>query len=227
MKSKHWVTLTLAISAASLGACATAPKSADYTAFRQEAPRSILVVPALNNTTSVTAPDWFLSTLSAPFAERGYYVFPANMVRGSLNESGLSDAGLIHSVDARRLGTLFGCDAVLLININKWNSKYVVISTVTEVEFEYQLKSCKTNAVIWSNKQALQYSPQNSNGGGIAGLVAQAIVAALEKAAPSYMPLARQANLAAATLPGMGLPAGPYRPNELGKDGKLFPTSVR
>jgi hypothetical protein len=41
-------------------------------------------------------------------------------------------------------------------------------------------------------------------------LVANAIVAALAKAAPNYMPLARQANGGAIDVKNTGLPAGPY-----------------
>jgi hypothetical protein len=191
--------------------CATAPPAYDLTAFHAENPRSILVVPALNNTANVTAADWFLSTVSQPFANRGYYVFPANMVRGVLNDSGLADAGLVHGADARRLGALFGCDAVLFIDVDKWDAKYMVISTTTEVEFSYELKSCKTNATLWKNKQAIQYTPQGSSSGNpIAALIADAIIAAIEKGHPNYMPLARQANLAAAAAPGVGLPEGPY-----------------
>jgi hypothetical protein len=191
--------------------CATAPPAYDLTAFHAENPRSILVVPALNNTANVTAADWFLSTVSQPFANRGYYVFPANMVRGVLNDSGLADAGLVHSADARRLGALFGCDAVLFIQVQKWDAKYMVISTTTEVEFNYELKSCKTNATLWKNKQAIQYTPQGSSSGNpLAALIADAVIAAIEKGHPNYMPLARQANLAAASTPGLGLPDGPY-----------------
>ena len=194
-----------------LASCATGPKPFDLTTFNAEAPHSILVVPALNNTAAVTAPDWFLSTISAPFSNRGYYVFPANMVRGVLNENGLSDAGLIHSTDARRLRRLFGCDAVLFIAINKWNSKYVLLSTTTEVEFKYELRSCKTNSTLWTNTQSLKYSPSAAQGGNVlATLIADAIMATIEKGMPNFMPLARQANLQASSTRGQGLPDGPY-----------------
>ena len=210
----HLRTLLLTAAAAgclSLGACVTPPAPYDYTAFKAEAPHSIVVVPALNNTANVTAPDWFLSTISQPFANRGYYVFPANMVRGLLNDGGLADAGLVHKTDARRLQPLFGCDTVLFIDINKWNAKYMVISTTTEVEFTYELRSCKTNTTLWKNTQSIQYTPQGSSSGNpIAALIADAIIAAIEKGHPNYMPLARQANLAAAATPSLGLPTGPY-----------------
>jgi len=204
--------LALTMAALFVSGCATST-AFDYSTFNAEAPHSILVVPALNNTGNVQAADWFLSTVSQPFADRGYYVFPANMVRGVLNDSGLSDAGLVHSTDARRLQPLFGCDAVLFIAINKWDSKYMVISTTTEVEFSYELRSCKTNAVLWRNTQAITYSPSQSGAANpLAALIADAVIAAIEKGHPNYMPLARQANLAAAATPGHGLPAGPYLP---------------
>lgn len=211
MSSKHLIWAALCSVSLLAGGCVSPPVAYDYSAMNAEAPRSILVVPALNNTATVTAPDWFLSTISEPFSNRGYYVFPANMVRGVLNDSGLSDAGLVHSTDARRLQALFGCDTVLFININKWDAKYVVLSTTTEVQFDYELRSCKTNATLWKNSQSITYTPQGSSSGNpIATLVADAIIAAIQKGHPNYMPLARQANLAAAATPGLGLPPGPF-----------------
>jgi len=206
-----------------LSACATAPSPKSYSAFNSERPRSILVVPTLNNTGNIQAPEFFLSTISRPFAERGYYVFPAYMLKRLLEEDGLSDAGLVHATDASRLGGLFGCDSVLFVTIQRWDSKYLVLSTTTNVAFDYTLKSCKTGNTLWQDKQELVYSPQqNSSGNPLADLIAQAIVAALEKGAPNYMPLTMQANAAAAGTLGKGLPAGPYL-STYQQDGAAFP----
>jgi hypothetical protein len=41
-------------------------------------------------------------------------------------------------------------------------------------------------------------------------LIADVVAAAMTKAAPNYLPLARQANDQAITLKGTGLPAGPH-----------------
>lgn len=213
--------------ALTLSACVTAgPPAKDYTAFRAAGPRSILVVPALNNTVSVEAPDFFLSTISQPFGERGYYMFPAYMVKRLLEEDGLSDAGLVHNADASRFGALFGCDAVLFVSIERWESQYIVISTSTNVEFTYTLKSCRTGEALWTDTQSMTYSPQASNSGNpLADLLAQAIVSALEKAAPNYIPLTRMANLQASTIAGRGLPAGPYLPEQHLKDAAAFPAN--
>lgn len=205
--------LAIALLGACLSACVTIqpPPTKDYSAFKAEGPRSILVVPALNNTVNVQAPDFFVSTISRPFSERGYYVFPAYMIKRVLEADGLADAGLVHGVDARRLEKIFGCDSVLFVTIEKWQSQYVVLATQTTVEFDYTLKSCKTGAVLWDDTQTMVYSPQaDSSGNLMVDLIAQAVVAAIEKGAPNYIPLTMQANAAAAGTPGRGIPAGPY-----------------
>ncbi|RYG88905.1 MAG: hypothetical protein EON59_02975 [Alphaproteobacteria bacterium] len=206
-----------------LTACVSGPVPKSYAAMRAESPRSVLVVPALNSTVDVDAADYFVSTISRPVAERGYYVFPAHMIKRMLEDEGLSDAGLVHGADASRLAPLFGCDTVLFVEIKRWDSQYIVISTSTTVEFDYTLKSCRTGATLWSNTQAMTYSPQASNSGNpLADLVVQAIVSAIEKAKPNYIPLTQQANLIATALPGQGLPAGPYSPQH-GGDLSQFP----
>jgi hypothetical protein len=192
-----------------LTACVGAPKRYDYAQFRTEAPHSILVVPVINKSVDVNAPDYFLATIATPLAERGYYVFPVNMVKSVLSDDGLSDANLVHSGDPRRLGELFGADAVMYISIERWDAKYVVLSTTVTVELNYTIKSAHTGQVLWSNHQQVVYQPQ-ANSGGLAGLLANAIVAAIAKAAPNYMPLAHQANNGAINFKGTGLPAGPY-----------------
>jgi hypothetical protein len=207
-----------------LAGCAAPQKLVkDYSAFRSHDPHSILVVPVLNNTTSLTAQDYFLSTITKPFAERGYYVFPANMVKSILQKDGLSDTGLIYKANPVRFGQLFGCDSVLFIEINKWESQYAVISTSTNVAFHYKLASCRDGAVLWEDDQELSYSPQAAySANPLAALVAAAIQAAIEKAEPNYMPLASQANLQAAATVGKGIPAGPYS-SDYKRDASQFP----
>jgi hypothetical protein len=205
--------------AALLAACATAPKK-DYAKFVAAQPRSILVVPVVNKSVDVNAADYFLSTVPLPLAERGYYVFPVNLVKRLLEDDGLADASLVHGADPMRLAALFGADAVLYIAIERWDAKYVVVSTQVTVAFEYALKDGKTGDTLWSDKETMVYASD----GGNQGLLAAIVSAAITKAAPNYMPLARQANGRALAYPGPGFPAGPYRP-EYGKDYVVQPAA--
>jgi hypothetical protein len=165
----------------------------------------------VNRTVDVTASDYFLSTISRPVAERGYYVYPVYVVKRLLEDDGLSDANLVHQADPKRLGALFGADSILYIIIDKWDAKYAFISTTVEVEFRYSMKSGKTGEEIWSSKEYLNYTPQNqSSGSPLGALIGAAISAAVTKAAPNYIPLAQQANGKAVTQVHQGLPSGPY-----------------
>lgn len=192
--------------------CATVPlQIKDYSKFRDEDPQSILIVPVVNRSADVDAPDYFLSTATLPIAERGYYVFPINLVKRLLEDDGLSDADLVHSADPTRLRELFGTDAILYISIERWDARYLVLSTTVTVEFKYILKSGKTGEVLWENSETMIYTPQSqSSGNALADLIAMAVTAAVTKAAPNYIPLAKQANELAVTKPHHGLPAGPY-----------------
>jgi hypothetical protein len=112
MRQAFILLMGISLAAAYTG-CATAPPRKDYTQFRPSDPKTILVVPAVNRSVEVNAPDYFLSTIVRPLAERGYYVFPVNVVKRVLEDDGLADANLVHNADPTRLGELFGADAIL------------------------------------------------------------------------------------------------------------------
>ena len=195
-----------------LSACATAPPTKDYSRLAAARPRSILIVPVMNKSVDVNAADYFLSTVSVPVAERGYYVFPVNMVKRVLEDDGLADAGMVHGADPMRLAALFDADAVLYVSIDRWDARYIVLSTQVTVAFEYVLKDGNTGETLWADRETQVYTSDSGGGqGGLAALVAAAVSAAVTKAAPNYMPLARQANARAMAYPGPGIPAGPYR----------------
>ena len=197
-----------------ISGCATAPKK-DFTAFKSENPRSVLVIPVVNKTVEVNAADYFLSTLSIPIAERGYYVFPVDVVKHLLENDGLADSSMVHSADTMKLCNLFGADSVLYVSIERWDARYMLLTTSVTVAFDYTIKGCKTGDALWNHKQTWVYTPQNqSTGNPLGDLIAMAINAAVTKAAPNYMPLARQANAMTFKYPeGPGFPAGPYSPN--------------
>ena len=175
----------------------------------------------MNRSVDVTAADYLLTTVSRPLAERGYYVFPVHMTRQLLEDDGLGDADLVHDSDPARLGKMFGADAVLYIGIERWDARYLVLQTTVTVELRYTLKSASTGQVLWENRQSVVHQPDNRGNSGLAGLLVQAVVAAVQKAAPNYMPLARRANQQALYTAGRGLPAGPYDA-QYNKDGAAF-----
>ena len=79
------------------GGCANVPRY-DYTVFWEHPPRSILVLPPLNQSNSVEATYGYLSTVTQPLADRGYYVFPVEVVDQLFKANGMPTAGEMHEV---------------------------------------------------------------------------------------------------------------------------------
>ena len=202
-----------------LSGCVTQPKP-DYSNFFDHQPRSILVVPPANKTTAVDAPAVFLTTLSAAFAERGYYVFPVFLVQDILNDLGATDEGAIAAIPPEKFKEVFGTDSILYVTITDWTTTYVVLSSNITVGAEYRLVDAGTGAVLWTGTQKVIQS-SGGGGGGLAGLIVAAVQAAVTATTVQYRPIAIQANNMAASRSGYGLPAGPYHP-EFQKDREQF-----
>jgi hypothetical protein len=197
-----------------LSGCAVQPEKIDLSAFHTHKPRSIVIVPVLNETTEISAPSVFVSTITKPLAERGYYVFPVYLTDLVLRDFGLAEAGHIHQLETQRLFELFGADAALFITIKDWSSKYIVLASTVIVEMDYELKDTRTGTVLWRSKQQVA----QSSGGG--DLISMAVSAAITAMLADYLPLARQANNQA-FIPPRGLPAGPYNA-DYGRDQDKF-----
>lgn len=208
MKGAVWSAALAAL--LTLSGCATQKVPQDQSAFVRAAPRSILVVPVQNQSLDVDASNYMLSTLTIPLAERGYYVFPVNTVKIVLEREGLYEPEKVRQADPVKLANLFGADAILYTSIHRWDAQYAVLSTVVTVQLDYRLVY-RTGEEIWTAKKQLQYSPQPANTGSALGnLIAAAVAAAVTKAAPDYMPLARQANMAVFEVENTAWPYGPY-----------------
>ena len=202
--------LTLCLIILFLAGCANAPVKKDLSAFVAAAPRSILVVPIVNKSLDVDAPNYLLSTLSIPLAEKGYYVFPVNTAKFVLEQEGYYEGEQVHKQSPEELAKLFSADAVLYVTINRWDAQYALLTTTVTVEFDYRIVA-RDGSEIWQTKQRMIYQPQNTNTGNpIANLVAAAITAALTRAAPNYLPLAQQANHQALISGPSAIPNGPY-----------------
>lgn len=183
----------------------------DLTRFHSANIRSVLIIPPVNNSVEVTAPECFLSTIPVPVAEQGYYVFPVHMVKRLLEDNGMSDTAMVHNSDPHKLGELFGADAILYVTIERWEARYIGIQTSIVVYLRYELKECKTGQSVWKTRQKAVYSSGNANSGNpAADIVAQTIMASLMRANPNYVQVAKQANGLAFKYPGPGIPAGPY-----------------
>jgi hypothetical protein len=192
------------------GCVAPIPKT-DLSAFQVAKPRSILVVPPVNRSLDVDAPNYLLTTLTIPLAEKGFYVFPVHTAKTVLEQEGFYEGEQVHQQPPETLAKMFGADAVLYVTINRWDAKYAVLAATVTVNFDYRLVA-KDGTEIWRANKQMQYSPQNQNTGHpLATLIAAAVSAAMTRAAPNYMPLAQMANNDVFIFGPTAIPDGPYR----------------
>ena len=210
----------------SMTACVASPpfQSYDYTAIQQSDPRSILVVPVVNNSNETDAADYFLTTIAFPLAERGFYVFPTNLVKRTMEADGLGDAGMVHQADPVRVAELFGADSVLFVEINKWESQYQVLAASIVVDFKYRLVDGKTGALVWQRESDFVWQRSGGSGNLLGDLIATAITSAMDSVSSDYTALAYAANNQALLVAGRGLPPGPYSPTYQQED-ELFPST--
>jgi hypothetical protein len=72
--------------------CATTPKSnRDLSAYHANMPKSILVLPPVNESPDTRATYGYWSTVTLPVAEAGYYVFPISVVDTLFKENGVTN----------------------------------------------------------------------------------------------------------------------------------------
>jgi len=152
--------------------CASVPKH-DYSLYRSHMPRSILVLPPLNNSTDVNAPYIFLSTITRPLANRGYYVFPVGIIDDYMKDNGLPSAYEMHNVPLNKLCEVFAADAVLYVAIEDWGQKYIILSSSTVVNFHAKLVDLKSGELLWSGQQ---HAIESSGGQGLIGMAISATV---------------------------------------------------
>lgn len=156
--------------------CATSPKSYDYTAFKQSRPRSILVLPPVNNSPDVEAPYSLYAQVTLPLAESGYYVFPVTLVDETFKQNGLSVPADIHAVPIKKLREIFGADSALYITVSQYGSSYTVLNSVVRVTAQAKLVDLKTGTLLWQGAATASNDENQNNSGGIIGMLVTAVV---------------------------------------------------
>ena len=173
--------------------------SFDYAAFKESRPRSILVMPPINNSPDVNAPHTFLATSAYPLAESGYYVIPVTLSNETFRQNGVTVAEEAHAISHRRLHEIFGADAALYITITKYGSKFMVTTTSTEAEASVKLVDLRNGVEIWhGDVYANSDDSASINTGGIFGILAtvaaNAAIQAINVATDEAYNVGRDAN---------------------------------
>jgi hypothetical protein len=151
----------------------------DYTAFKAAQPRSILVLPPLNNSPEVNAGNSVYAQVTYPLAEAGYYVLPVALVNETFKQNGMTTSADIHALPPAKLKEIFGADAGMYITITRYGSTYTVLDSVVVVAAEARLVDLKTGAVLWTGSASASSNEGGNNGGG--GLIGALVAAAVKQ----------------------------------------------
>jgi len=166
-------------------------------------PLSVLVIPAINNSTAAEATDFFNVTITEPLSNVGYYTMPVEIVKDIFQKEGIVDSTMIKGLPTSIFKKNFGADAVLFVTINKWDKQYIVIAGNVSVSMDYVMLSTETSEVIWSYS-ATQTIDTTAESSGF--IMLDILSTAITTATTDYVPIAKQVNYQAFTA----LPHGGY-----------------
>ncbi|WP_244814767.1 DUF799 domain-containing protein [Caballeronia sp. Lep1P3] len=164
-----------------LSACASrAPQQqqADYTALRNSKPRSILVLPPVDQTADVNATHGMLSQMTMPLAEGGYYVVPVAEMEETFRHNGLTTPADIQNVAPAKLREIFGADAALYTTVTDYGTKYVILDSKTTVTANAKLVDLRSGDELWKGSATANGKEVGYNvtvGGGLIGMIATGI----------------------------------------------------
>lgn len=208
--------LVIAVLAAGLSGCAQMEMGTKRDAYplmyTDKKPVSMVIVPAINETTAADAGDLLNVTVAQPFANHGYYVIPVPIVADIFKREGVLEGTQVKGLPASLFKKSFGADSVMFLTIEEWDKNYAVIAANVTVGIEYVLLSTETNEVLWSYEQKIVVDTSGSSG----NLLVDVLSTAISTAVTDYVPVAFRVHQTAVG----SMPYGQYHPQS-GKDGDI------
>lgn len=193
-----------------LASCAMTPYN--YENFRAAKPRSILILPPMSNSTDVRATYSYLSTVTLPVAEKGFYVFPVAVIDQMMKENGLPSANEMHQASVKKIREILNPDAILYLTLERYGTSYVIVDSQTTVTVSGKLISAVTGDVIWEGRATADDGSTNGDGG-VAGILIGAVIKqAVNSSTDQAHNIAPQANNILFYNSHSGLLNGPYHP---------------
>ncbi len=168
----------LALPAATLllAGCAHRPPPYDYTAFQQAKPKSLVVLPPINDSSDVKATPSVWANATMPLAEAGYYVLPVTLVDSTFKQNGVTDAHDAQALPWQKLHDVFGADAAVYIKVTRYGTTYQVVSSDTRVEVTARVVDLRSGELLWQGNAIASSAENQGGGGGLAALLVRAVV---------------------------------------------------
>lgn len=195
-----------------LGSKSSLPtRASTYPGMYSRQPRSIVVMPPINETNHVDAKEYFYTTLFQPLVERGYYVVSPVLAKELMEQEGAENAEEFLGKSLKPFQTVFGVDAVLFTKILRWERD--ALSNYVRAQIEYILRDASTGAELFRRSADIKVDTKAAKGFGWLDNVVNAIATV----ATNKTVAARKAN----EYILRDLPVGPYD-GQHGKDGEVL-----
>jgi hypothetical protein len=194
----------------SLVSCATTPYN--YENFRAAKPRSILILPPVSHSTDVRATYSYLSTVTMPVAEKGFYVFPVALIDQMMKENGLPSANEMHQASVKKIREIINPDAILYLTLESYGTSFIIVDSQTTVTVSGKMISTVTGEVIWQGRASAD-DGSHSSGDGVAGVLIGAVIKqAVNSSTDQAHNIAPEANNILFNNEHSGLLNEPYHP---------------
>ena len=157
--------------------------------------RSIAVLPVLNETASLRAPEVVRPILLNKLSVKGYETPALSFIDGRLLGKEIREAGQIHTLTPHELGKLLGVDALLYATVTEFSTTYLLAYASMTVGARFEIKDAKTGEKVWGSEHQVKESKL--------GLDSKSVSDTLQFAAgQSYTPYCQQVvDASFATLP--------------------------
>lgn len=180
----------------------------NYTNFRKHKPRSILVLPPLNNANDIRGTYSYLSTVTMPIAEKGFYVFPVTVVDQMMKENGVSNPHDMHQISLKKFSEIIGPDAILYLTLEQYGTQFVLVSSQTQVTVVGKLVDARTGTLLWEGRATATDASDSSNG--LASIITAVVVQAVNSTVDHAREVSQLANQHLFFTQDQGLLYGPY-----------------
>lgn len=159
MKKKTMILGSLLLLAIGLGqGCGGGAHHSVAPDYKDRAPRSIAVLPVLNETVSLKAAEMFRPILLNKLSLKGYETPALALIDGRLREKGIHEAGQVNALTPQELGNLLGVDALLYACVTEFSTTYLLAYASMTVGARFELKDAKTGEKLWESAHEVKES---------------------------------------------------------------------
>ncbi len=152
MTARKWTVLIVLLLAGILGTIGCAPIHTLTPDFEQRKPRSIAILPVLNETVDLDAPQVMLPMIHSAMLNKGYEVIGPEETKILLAKENIHEAGQMFSLTYAELGKLLGAKALLYCTVTDWSSLYLLVYSSVTVEAKFELIEAGSGKRLWEAK---------------------------------------------------------------------------